>query len=541
MRIGAFILCLFVSVAAWADVSPAEYLQLRPKPQFKPAHTLPRLGWLATGALPETLKIEMATNWFYVVPWDDAYPWSIQALTNATTEQYRFAELARDYPETYKLQVGVYRYMFHSEFYTNFFITPSAGLFLTNSAGEFVNNDSTTWTDQFDYTKTKFISPEATAADWEAITDQQIEWLRIINSNTPVEYIIHIGENGMGTPGNELTGWLKDPRVQAGTNGLSTFMYASYQKGRELGFITKKINQHLPDRELFTYYGTGFEGLRYVHPDLGLTFWTNATALNGFSSDIMNTNTDYPSFEMYFDGSMRFTNASDAVNSNNKDLLVRYLNAIGYNFNIGYSNNYTWTCGGWTMADSNRLAEITRYTGFLKCLYTGGMVGAIPGYYATSTNTEPTIFGINGFSGSFPTNIVPHWLQQIEASSRVHAQFTWLEDWLFNATLISGPQKHFMSTDQPAYEFTNTVADATCRVMARKHNDRNEWLVTAWAAHGDARNVTVNIPDLGDITIEAAPEGNLYRATSSSSVRLLNELGEPADRKQLRVVNAYLP
>src|SRR5690606_1271349 len=63
----------------------------------------------------------------------------------------------------------------------------------------------------------------------------------------------------------------------------------------------------------------------------------------------------------------------------------------------------------------------------------------------------------------------------------------------------------------PACEFPTGDADA--RVLARKHRKRQEWLITAWAAGGDSRDVTVSIPDLGDVTLTARPCGSVYLAT----------------------------
>jgi hypothetical protein len=310
-------------------------------------------------------------------------------------------------------------------------------------------------------------------------------------------------------------------------------MYASYQKGRELGFLTKKIHRDFTNRVLSTFYPTGYEQVRYdfgLESGYRLPSWTN-NASWGWASDIMNTNTDYPSFESYYEGIATFTNSRTVSVGATADLLTKYLNAVGYNFTIGYSNNYTWTTGGWATSNTNQLAEIPRYKGFLKMLYTGGMVSQLPGYYLVPAGSVPSIFGHNGFAGIFPTNLPPHWLLQIEASSRVHAQFTWLEDWLFNADLISGPQYHLRMYGQPAYEFTNTVNDVYCRVMARKHREREEWLVTAWASYGEARDVTVNIPDLGDVTVTAHPEASIYTATVAGGLKLLDATGQHVGRK----------
>jgi len=70
---------------------------------------------------------------------------------------------------------------------------------------------------------------------------------------------------------------------------------------------------------------------------------------------------------------------------------------------------------------------------------------------------------------------------------------------------------HVWSTDLPAYEFPTGVEGT--RVVARRHRERDEWLITAWAAAGDATEVEVEIPDLGTVTLNARPSGSVYRAT----------------------------
>jgi hypothetical protein len=61
----------------------------------------------------------------------------------------------------------------------------------------------------------------------------------------------------------------------------------------------------------------------------------------------------------------------------------------------------------------------------------------------------------------------------------------------------------------PAYEFP--TGDATLRVLARKLKQKPQWLVTAWAADGRDRDVTVNVPGPGELTLHARGCGSVYR------------------------------
>ena len=73
-----------------------------------------------------------------------------------------------------------------------------------------------------------------------------------------------------------------------------------------------------------------------------------------------------------------------------------------------------------------------------------------------------------------------------------------------------------MSREQPAYEFTNTVADPAARVLARKLRSSDQWLITAWASAGTDRTVTVTIPTLGSVSVLARACGSVYQATTTS-------------------------
>ena len=318
--------------------------------------------------------------------------------------------------------------------------------------------------------------------------------------------------------------------VVVNTNGTPWPQYISNQKARSLGPLTTAINQLLPNRELYIFYNTGNEQSRSFYLGLPVTNWNNCwdkvMDLWGWRSNEMNKNTDQPSFQDYYIGNAGWTGVT---NARPNDLLTTHLSAVGFDLNLGYPNNYTWLSGGWSNTSTNSLSDIPTYTGFLKCLYTAGMVGGVSGYFTGPTNTTPgSIFGGPGMDASFPSNSPPHWLQQIMALSHVHAVFSHLENVLTNGDLISGPQHHSLCQDQPAYEFTNTAGYKLDRVLARKLRGTNLWLVTAWAADGVTNNVTVTIPTIGNLTVAAVPAASVYQVTRTGTnvtQTLLDEYG----------------
>ena len=461
---------------AQTNVTPAQYLASQPKPIFASSYRLPHLtrwGW----QLSSNACVELARNWGYTLDLNWAQVAAVN-LQNSNSMESGFVRLAKSYPSTYALSVLVNR---------SFPAPIPSGFYCTNSAGQFLTNGLNTLT----------VCPEGPDNYWTNSTEFWARDLRAIRSNAPIAIVLNGGEYGLDVPGFGQSAWLQDPRVLGATNGLSIPRYASNRKAHQLGFLTAAIRRALPDRELYIFYNTGNEQNRYT----ALKDWFNVYDNWGWNSDVMVTNTDLPSFEDYYGsgGWLRITNPFP------NDILTRHLNAVGYNLKLGYKTNYTWVCAGWDRSNgTNDFSDIPHYMGFLKCLYTGGMVGAVASYF-----TNPP----GGFDVSFPTNDPPQWLLQIIALARVHGLFSHLDNFVYNGDLISGPQNHSMSADQPAYEFTNTTADATARVMARALPNTNQWLITAWASDGPDRNVTVTIPVLGSVQVLARASGTVYTAS----------------------------
>jgi hypothetical protein len=105
---------------------------------------------------------------------------------------------------------------------------------------------------------------------------------------------------------------------------------------------------------------------------------------------------------------------------------------------------------------------------------------------------------------------------------RAHALFSHVDDFIREGDLLAGPDMHKLvkprtGKDLPAYEFP--TGDPDVRVLARKHRQRNQWLVTAWAAAGEARDVKVFIDEVGELTLNTRPAGSVYRVTAEVKVQ----------------------
>ena len=151
---------------------------------------------------------------------------------------------------------------------------------------------------------------------------------------------------------------------------------------------------------------------------------------------------------------------------------------------------------------------------------------------------------------SFPQDDPPDWMWQQIALGNVHALFSHYEDYLRNGELVDdGKFKNFYGTDQPAYELLPKelknsrqlksdlqtkeqvpvlAPGRPFRVLARKHKDKNEWLVVAWTAEISSQtgiyDATVTIPGAGQVTVQARKGGSLYLVTLKDGQPVLKQL-----------------
>ena len=106
----------------------------------------------------------------------------------------------------------------------------------------------------------------------------------------------------------------------------------------------------------------------------------------------------------------------------------------------------------------------------------------------------------------------------------MHALFSHQEAFLRQGDLLPGPNKHAKVKDQPAYEFP--TGQPNRRVLARKLPQEPKWLLTAWAADGVEGPATVEIPELGSVTLQARAIGSVYTATLQNGKAALRQCDE---------------
>ncbi len=462
------------------DVTPAQWLKEQPRPFACPDHTLPRLtryGWV----LPLDARIELTEHWGYGLEYggyvDDA---AAARLAQPDSDESKLAVLVKSDPKRYPLAVITSRKMPGTEAPPETWVRDKDGKVLN---GQAQSMDGTVWSEE----KGAIFSPEAPDVVWNLAGEYRAAPLRELQKQgVPISIVLNGGEYGLGVLGFGQPIWSKDPRIVAAVGQGSWRDYASSKKGHAERLIADVVRQAVPGRKLYVYYTAGGRTLR--NKDWAIDDWgAQWTHMRGVS--------DVPSNEVYY----RHFNDGFTGRLN---LLTLALNAAGAEIASGDTLSYNWVCGGWTRGNAQQyIADIDRWTGFLKAYYTAGMIGENVGYYE---------FPPGGFGATFRSDAPPAWLQQLAASAHVHALFSQVEEIVRNSDLLPGPMRHEISTDDPAYEFP--TGDETLRVLARRHRSRAEWLLTTWASDGADRSATVSLPELGRLTLKARVVGSVYRA-----------------------------
>ena len=508
VRIGLMMAILFLMplglIAQVPKVTPAQWLAAQPKPAFKAGHTLPRLTRYAY-ALPFDVTKELTENWGYALQLHEGYldPDVVARLDDPNSREAKIVALTLANPQKYPLFVTTSRRMpALGEVPDSAWTRNAEGKMLSGQAS---SPDGTLWSSG----EEPIYSTEAPDAVWALAGEYRAVGLRLLVARgVPVNIVLNGGEYGMshvglGDGAGDL--WGMDPIHNAAVNASpwagGRTAYASAKKANSERIIADAVRAAAPQRSLYVYYAAGGRTLR--NDFWGSDFYGGCWEHNRGISDI-------PSSEIYFRhiGNTGFTGT--------RDILTVALNATALEIATGDPLSYNWLTAGWPRGDAARhLADINRWTGFLKCYFTAGMIGGNVGAYGDNNDT---------MAASFPSNAPTFYLRDLIALSHVQALFSHVETLVRNSDLLAGPMKHATSITEPAYEFP--TGDATARVLARKHRTQATWLITAWAADGADRNVTVSIPELGQLSVQARGCGSVYTATLSKGNVTLTRLDD---------------
>ena len=465
-----------------------EHLREAPKPRFREGHTLlplTRWGW----TMPYEVRVELAEHWGYALEFGGYADSSLaKELDNPNSIPSRLCALTASDPRRYPLSVLASR-EFPKDLPEETWCHDAQGKLLEGR---------------------QIWSPEAPDEVFEKAGALMAEPLKKIREKAPIAIILNGGEYALGVYAHQGKLWMQDPKVVKAKGERPWHEYVAARKAHQELLITKAIRRAIPDRRLYVYYFTDGIPYRYTSPPTDAVHYPRYPDSTwwqwGWGYEWMRHVSDIASGELYY----RHRNSGW---SGEVDGLSKVLNAVAQQISLGEPLSYNWLCAGWTrtgkeqwaaqegrQTEADGFSDAAHYMGFLKCWYTAGMIGGVAGYFAY----PPGGFGAE--LGDEP----PSWLWQMMVQARAHALFSHLEEFLREGCLLPGPDAHRWSRDLPAYEFP--TGDPNVRVLARKHRERPEWLITAWAAEGQDRQVAVTIPELGQVTLLARACGSVYRA-----------------------------
>jgi hypothetical protein len=485
---------------AQGNILPVDYIaSYQPKPFFKPGHTLPpltRYGWVS----PFAARKLFAQDWGYAVEFSGYTSESVvDRVDNPFTDESKSVALVNSDPAKYKLSVICDRYT-PASWSSDIWCQDADGKFLNSKA---VSMDGTEWSPGMQTTY-RLTTPDDY---WIELGRGRAKPLERLRKQVPVTIILNGGEYGLGVWGFSGKVWQADPRdakflAEQKAKGIDELDAAHLQKMHSEELTSGEVLKAVPDRLLYIYYVTSGSPSKGTHDD-----WRE---WGGLYRHARGKFSDLPSNEHYL-GPRSFNTGF----MGEKDLLSKSLNAIGEQIELGDTLAYSWFWLDETRVENDYL----RFRGLLKCYYITGVIGGNAGTYNTPDFVSP-------FD---PTN-PPNWIVQQMELGKVHALFSHLEDYIRNGDLVDDGQfKMFWWPQQPSYELlpeeikdgvaekevagkmvSVLVPGRAFRVLARKHRQKEEWLVEAWSADGKPHEATVTIPGAGRIKLEARAGGSTY-------------------------------
>ena len=163
---------------------------------------------------------------------------------------------------------------------------------------------------------------------------------------------------------------------------MSWYRYISRQKAREQKAVADAVRAATPDRLLYVFYTCGGDTHRHGTVETFHDDWAWDYSDMRACADIATNEYYYHDFNSGWIGK--------------DDMLTAALGAKGYELRFGMKNSYDYVCPGYKQdvkdptlpvwdatqpIDNNAKAfgDLRLYEGFLKCLYTEGMIGGIAG------------------------------------------------------------------------------------------------------------------------------------------------------------------
>lgn len=480
-------LAAVASAAEPADsrlVTPLQWLRQQAQPQFKPGHTLPRLGQMHCVNPPAELREELARHWGFAV------------RLNRPRGEPELLRLCAESPAVFQ---------------------PAA---MIGNLANLEGDRSRNWPDETFLRKAdgtlvdgrQIFSPEMPDTAWRLVIEEAIRQIDGQRGNLPPEAVVTIEnwtEYGLTVPIEMAKHAAQDAKVLAAKGNRSWQEYVSERKAHYEKQYAEALRRKYPKALHTAYTYSGFVG-----KPAGDWAWDWRQ---------MKGTTDLPSPECYY-------NYFNSGFVGGKDMLTLRLYGRHIEILEGSPHYFGWICAGYQRNIKNyqgdpaqgMYSDLPRWMGYLKMSYLAGMLGGV-------TTGE---FDCNVKYQSFDPSQPPHWLEQMTVLAHAHALFTWIESDLRKSQLLPGPEPHAWNKEQPAYEFPTKSPHA--RVLVRRVNDAPRWLIGTWAADGVERMVTISVPELGEYRIAARPAGTVHLVTMEAAKRTVIWLDEDAMAPSLK-------
>lgn len=194
---------------------------------------------------------------------------------------------------------------------------------------------------------------------------------------------------------------------------------------------------------------------------------------------------------------------------------------------------YPFISGGWRADDTppSYLSYDDQWMGFCKFMYTAGCLGADYGWYGSAWPTSGRTFDSSANTALRHAIIVGH----------VHATFSHLENYLRSGSLLPGDydarslgrSSHWNNKDvfdrttgltYPSYEYIhNDTSQLYSKVIARKLDASNDWLICAWKCQDAGDDTTLSVTIAGHVlSVNARRGGTLYHMDNSGTLTMLD-------------------
>lgn len=334
-----------------------------------------------------------------------------------------------------------------------------------------------------------------------AVNQPDLEW---VATRFNIGTVQNPGEYGLGVPANAVPLMVQDYRyanrfLMEYNEDAAAFV--NRRKAEQELQLAAMVRQTCPGREAYVNYVISGSADIYTYP-----------GAEGYAYDfsVNKGTTDYPCGSLYFsEFNEGFT--TDATGANywgGRDLWNQCVNQYTQQVASGHYNSLNYVNGGWHVPATARFfSDISIYRGWLKSLYMLGNLATITGFFEQYTEQNLPFDPALG---------VPHWMTDLVSAGYVHATFSWLEEYLRKGVLMEGTGRFKWNPAFPSYEFgsyqdsNGTSVPSPAKILVRALPGQDKWLISAWSPDGISREVTIFVPLLGKVRLQAVDTCNLY-------------------------------